>query len=346
MLKRLTILAALALLLLSVAAVQADSMDDDVFCGDLSDADCQILLDNAEVMDGVYSLQFNMALAMEMGGDGLDDSIEMTGTGGGSLAVDPATADPLTAAEAAATESDMAVLIDMLLAAVKGDLSFSFDILSEGEATEMELNLLLKDGVIVIGAGAMEELTGEEMTGLEWFGLDTSGAIGELLEEAGMGTAMDLGMTSPSATEAVEADATLILRLPDEVIAGSPVAVFESSVDINEVLQSLTLEDIQAAAESGDGTDADMAMTMIQSMDARELSSRQYIGLDDHYTRRLEMDMDLTMGGGLVGMGEGDITMVMSIAVNLSAFNQSFDVVIPEDAVVIPLAMMMQMGSQ
>ena len=346
MLKRLTILITLTLLMLSVATIQADSIDGDVFCGDLSDADCQILLTNAEVMDGVYSLQFSMALAMKMGGDGLDDSIEMTGTGGGSLAVDPATADALEAAAAETAESDMAALLEMLLSAVTGDLSFRFDGLSGDEAIEMELNLLLKDGVIVIGAGAMEEMTGEEMTGLEWFGIDTSGAIGVLLDEAGMGTAQDMGMSSQSSMEAVEDDATVIVRLPDQIIAGSALAVFESSVDVNSIMQLLSLEDIQAAAGSGDGADADMARAMIQGMDVRELSSRHYVGLDDHYTRRMEMAMDLTLSGELVGLEDGNISLIMNIGIDMTAFNQPVSVEIPEDAVVIPLAMMMQMGSQ
>ena len=184
------------------------------------------------------------------------------------------------------------------------------------------------------------------MTGLEWFGIDTSGAIGVLLDEAGMGTAQDMGMSSQSSMEAVEDDATVIVRLPDQIIAGSALAVFESSVDVNSIMQLLSLEDIQAAAGSGDGADADMARAMIQGMDVRELSSRHYVGLDDHYTRRMEMAMDLTLSGELVGLEDGNISLIMNIGIDMTAFNQPVSVEIPEDAVVIPLAMMMQMGSQ
>ena len=41
-------------LVFPVAFAHADSMDD-VFCGDLSQSDCQILLDNAAVMDSLNS---------------------------------------------------------------------------------------------------------------------------------------------------------------------------------------------------------------------------------------------------------------------------------------------------
>ena len=64
MLKGYAILLALALALMPLVGVQADSMDGEVFCGDLLEADCQILLDNADVMDSLNSLAFfvNMSL--------------------------------------------------------------------------------------------------------------------------------------------------------------------------------------------------------------------------------------------------------------------------------------------
>lgn len=345
MLKRALLLVTVGLMLMLFAAVQADSMDD-VICGALSEADCQILLTNAEVMDDVYSMSFNMALAMSVDGDGLDDSFSMTGRGSGNLAVDPATADALEAAAAATADSDVASLLERLLAAVTGDVSINMSGASGQEAFEMELHLLLKDGVIVFGAGAMEGLTGQPMEGLEWFGVDTSGAIGDILSEAGMGSALDAASTSPPAMKDAETEATAVTRLPDEVIGGITVAVFESSVDINSILEMLILEDIQAAAGTGEGADADMAIAMVQNIDARKMSSRTYIGLDDHYTYKTDMEMELTMRGESVDMAEGDVNLTMSFSINFSAFNLPVSVEIPEEAFVLPLAMLMQMGSQ
>ena len=343
MLKRALLLVAVGLMMVALAAVQADSLDG-VICGELSEADCQILLTNAEVMDGVYALRFDMSLLMSIRGAGLDEDFEMSGTAGGSFAVDPAAADALAPALEAA-EGDAATWLEMLLAAVRGDVSLNLSGSSGEEAIEMELNLLLKDGVIVFGAGAMEDLTGQPMEGVEWFGVDTSGAIGDLLSAGSMGTVMDMDKTSALAMDEAEAGAITVARLPDEIMGGIPVAVFESSIDVKAILQLLTIEAIQAASPD-QSADADMALALAQSIDVREMSSRQYIGLDDHYTHRLTMSVDLTVQGGLIGADYGDANLTMNIDINLSEFNRPLNVEIPEDAFVFPLAMWMQMGSQ
>ena len=49
MIRQCMMLIALILLLMPAAGAFADSTDG-VFCGDLAEADCQILLENAEVM--------------------------------------------------------------------------------------------------------------------------------------------------------------------------------------------------------------------------------------------------------------------------------------------------------
>lgn len=344
MLRKFAIFIALIILAIPLSGARADSMDG-VFCGDLSEADCQILVTNAEVMDGVYALRFDMALEMSMQGAGLDEDFDMSGAGGGSFAVDPATADAIAPA-LEAPDGDAAALLETVLAAIEGDVFLDLSGASGEEAVEMELNLLFKDGVILFGAGAMEELTGQPMEGIEWFGVDTSGALGDLLADAGMGPITDMaGMSSPAMDEA-EAQATMVTRLADEAVAGIPVAVFESNINVNSLLAALTLEDIQAEVESDQEVNAEEALAMAHSIDMRSMASRQYIGIADHFTYRMRMMMDLALDGESVGAGYGDINLIMNIDVYLSEFNQPVNVEIPEEAFVLPLAMMLQMGNQ
>lgn len=344
MLKRILLLVAVSLMLTPLASAQADAKDG-VFCGALSEADCQILLTNAEVMEGVYALRFDMALEMSLQGAGLDEEFDMSGVAGGSFAVDPATADALALAFEA-PDGDLAALLEAVLAAIEGDVFLSLGGTAGEEAVEMDLNLVFKDGVILFGAGAMEELTGQPMEGIEWFGVDTSGALGDLLADAGLASLTDLtGMPSPTKDEA-EAQATNVTRLADEAVAGVPVAVFESNIDANSLLAALTLEDIQAEVGSDQEVNAEEALAVARSMDVRSLASRHYIGIADHFSYRMEMVIDLALDGESVGAGYGDINLIMNIDIYLSEFNQPVNVEIPEEAFVLPLAMMLQMGSQ
>ena len=60
MVKKCMILVVLVLLLMPLLIVQAES----THCGDLSDADCQIILNNIAVMDEVHSFAFDMGCTL------------------------------------------------------------------------------------------------------------------------------------------------------------------------------------------------------------------------------------------------------------------------------------------
>ena len=83
-------------------------------------------------------------------------------------------------------DNETAALLELLLTGLTGDIWLNLNISSAEEDSTMELRLRMKEGVVLIGAGAMEALTGEAMTGLEWFGLDLTGGVEDLLSEAGI----------------------------------------------------------------------------------------------------------------------------------------------------------------
>jgi hypothetical protein len=342
MLKKLTALVTLVLLLFSVAAVQADASYGDVFCGDLSDADCQILLDNAAVMDEIQSLSFSANLAFEVGEAGVEGYFVMSGAGSGRLAFDPAAAVALDDPANYADPAGLAALMESFFSSMAGELSFDLRGESAEEDISLQLNMKMRDGLIVFDGAALEALTGESMGDVQWFGMDTTGAFADIIEEAGMD---EEGMASLAAMEAAEHDFTTITRLPDELVGGVTVAVFHSSLDLNAILSGMTMEDFGAQAGTDQLQDVQLAYELMQSFEVAEFSYRQYIGLDDRYTYRTDVSMNMLMPGDALGVGNRDLSMTMQLDMHLSDFDQSFDVTIPEDAFILPLAMFSQMGS-
>ena len=342
MLKKLTALVALILLLFSVAAVQADSTYGDVFCGDLSDADCQILLDNAAVMDEVHSLSFTAHLEFELGGAGFDEHFLMSGSGSGRLAFDRAAAAALEDPESYADAAGMAALMESLFSSMAGE--FTFDLTGETAEDDVSLqfNMIMQEGVVVLDGASLEALTGESMGEVQWLGFDTTGVFEDIIEDAGMD---EEGMASLAAMEAAEYEVTTITRLPEEVVGGVTVAVFQSSIDLNAILSGLTLEDLRAESRPDQKQDVELVYELMQGIEVRDFSNRQYIGIDDRYTYRMEVSMDMLMGGKALGLDDRGLEMTMRLDMHLSDFNQPVNVTIPEDAFILPLAMLMQMGS-
>lgn len=340
MFKKLTVLVALTLLLF-VAAVQANSTDGDVFCGDLSDADCKILLDNAAAMDEVHSMSFTALYEFEVSGAGLDESFLMSGSGSGRLSFDPAAAAALEAPETYADPEALASLTEAFFSSLTGEFTFNFS----GEAAEddiaLQFSMILQEGVIVVDGALLEALTGQSMGDVQWLGLDTAGVFEDIFEEAGLD---EESIASLAAMEDAEDEVTSIARLPDEVVGGILVAVFQSSLDLNAILSGITVEDLRAEARPDQMQDVDTAFALIQGIDVTEFAERQYIGIDDHYTHRMDILLEMAMDGEVLGMEGVDSQITMYFDFYLSDFNESVNVAFPEDAFILPMAMLMQMG--
>ncbi len=332
MLKKCTILWILFLLVLPLAGIQADSSESEVFCGDLPAADCQLLTESEAVMNQVQSFAMAMSMSVEITGE---EPALMTIEGEGRLAIDPELADMTSDVQDMAPMEEMQAtlaLVEEVLAGIDGTLSIELAQTGGGEEdTQMTLSLLMKDGVIVLDAASLESVFGDSTGSMEWFGLDTAGITellmsDELMQE-GMDDMTDEYQDYPEMAPAIE-------RLPDSEVNGIAVAVFESALGYS-ALSSLTgLIAIADPSAAGDGS----LDTAIDGM----LSMRQYIGLEDHYLHRAELSMTIGMAVDETDAGSMD----MSMSLNLSDFNQPVAVEIPEDAMILPLMMMMQMGQQ
>ncbi len=315
MLKRISLL--VLLLTLPISGVLADATEG-VYCGDLGEADCQILMDNSARMHEINSFHMDAQMSLAIDADGSDDVIEWTMSGGGDLAMEAAAAEGI---------DDMAEQAEAVVASLAGHLQFVFTQQIMDETTSADIELLMKDGIFLINAGAMELAFGEPMDEMEWFGLDLNGAIGPLLEQAGLSGATEAPIDSG-------AEYTTITRLDDAVVGGVPVAVFEESVDMAALMA--------ADAEAAGATNAMLGLGMDISIDA--MLSRSYIGLDDGYTYRMELATTVDVGGLDMDDMAGDLQINLVMHIDLSAFDQPIEVDIPEDVPAFPLGMMLAMG--
>ena len=211
---------------------------------------------------------------------------------------------------------------------------------SSEEEVKSEFNLLLKDGVLVISADALSALTGEDMTGMEGFGIDLNDAIGDLLTESGALPAAD--SAEMEEMEAVADSAMRITRLADSDVSGVAVAVFETDFDLNAFFSLVSPEQLVAASN-----DLDDPMTLNEIMDSIEVgefSVTQYIGLDDSYTYGTDILADMSFSFTENGQVQHS-SISFDMDAILSNFGEPVDVPIPEDAFVFPLAMLLEMGS-
>lgn len=341
MLKKVSILIALTVALFSVAGVQAESIEDRVDCRQLAEADCQILRANVQAMDGVYSLHFDMQMDLGVNLSGFMDLLQVSAVGGGKLAVDRAAAD---AAAAGDSEDGSDTWPALVATAMTGEISLHLSGETPEEEIDTQFIVLMENGVFVLNEGAMVTLGGRMIPGLEWIGYDARDAIDELNAQLGAGeSAEDDAARSPEMEEAND-NAMSLTRLPDTEVMGIPVAVLKTDVDFNSVISVMTLEDVLVEAEPDEVQYADLMLVFLQNTDVRDVSWRQYIGLDDHYTHRIDVTMDITVGGEFMGMEDLDLEIVLAVVIDLSAFNEPVDVELPEDVMLIPLDMLLRMG--
>ena len=313
--RNLTMALLFALTLLLALPATADSSD--VFCGDLPAGDCQLLRDAAANMDALSSMAFDMRLTLAF--DAYGESSEIALGASGSLAMSP---ESLEAAKSAADfesmtlDEDMAATLDGLIAGLSGAIDLDIAL---PEEEGMALSLLIKDGVIVLDMSALGALMGEgdAAESEELFGLDANGIFSYLAADPSMSEHMMTGEADASLE-----DATSITRLPDGEVNGLSVAVFESEIGSNALFADMGAE----LANSVAGAD-------YASYDSISLTMREYIGLDDQRTHRVEASMAT----------EGDMGMTLQLWLDMSAFNQPVNVSLPEDVMAFPLAMMMQM---
>lgn len=331
MLKRITLLIALGVLLIAVAGVQADSAEDAILCGGLAEADCAIKKSNSAVMDELQA--FAMALSMRMDIEAADpaDNTSIILEGAGSAALDPALMEAASALESAEgmAPAAMMALLNELFGGLAAEMSLALTAVEAGESSEMPLHLLMKDGVVALNMAAFADESDESDEAVAgWLGID----LADILDSAGTEEDMT-GFKMAGMDHSALARAMTIVRLPDSELNGLPVAVFQTSLELGALLDSIGAMEL-AGAMSADADD-------MEALGDAWAQVVEYISLADSYTRRLEVAM-ATMDD--VTGEAAPMSLSMNMRLDLSEFNQPVDVALPEDVFVMPLAMMQQMN--
>ena len=310
MFKRLTIL--LALLLTALLPATADTAEK-AHCGALSDADCQILTDNYARMEALGAFHFEQQADISVALNG-EDRISVAIAGSGDLAMDASAADE---------GDDIAEQAEAVISSLAGQMQFVITETIDGIDKDTNISLMMREGVLLIDASAMGELMGDDLGGMEWFGIDLNGSMELLLEQAGVDYDMD------ESADELPADAMTVTRLADETIDGVDVAVFATAIDL------------WAAMDEADLAEAQAMLGMGGELRIDDVLARMYIGVDDGYTRRVELSAAVAMTDDT-----GSLDMTLSASVDLSAFDEPIAVMMPDDVPAFPLAMLLAMSNQ
>ncbi|MBC7812147.1 MAG: hypothetical protein H7175_13415 [Burkholderiales bacterium] len=310
--RKASVLVTLVCLCLALFGTAVQAQTAPIFCSTLAQADCAILQNVPAAGTGVNSTTFDFDLNIGVANvPGMpSQSMNFGLTGDGSWAIDPAVRASMAAMDPAAMD------VAMLTSAVQAfdlDLTITLNLPQElmamaaaqsGQAppSSITLEMLMVDG---IGYLNFDQLVGlmPPNSGLPtgWQGLDFAEVV--TMMGPSMGTMMGSGQVMnpsasigkmDSATVAAMSEFTSITRLADADINGMPVAVFQTNVDLVQLLNS-------DAVMSAMSSDPSTAMQMQQlsavsdSLTAGNISITQYVGLSDNIGYQTELLITASM---------------------------------------------------
>lgn len=337
----------LVMLLLPLAGAGAQSADQDAdfdYCAILAEPDCQILADSDAAMAEVSSVAFDVSMSLHLLSDVEEESADIQMTGSGKAAVDLSTLTALNDLSIREAVMDMEQTIAMLadlLGSAAAEISLRLTITSAGETFEMPLNLVVKNEVLAIDLASLGAASSEDAADMEdfggWLGFSLADIIDAMLEDID-----DVSMTESEAGEMIEmdegqlAESITITRLPDEELNGAATAVFDIEIAAGAWpdIVDMATADMVSEAERAE-MDA-----MMESFGDAPMLIRQYIDLDDLYVHRLDVFMDVQVPTEGTPMS----LMSLTLSIGLSDFNVPVEIELPEDTVILPYAMLEQMG--
>ncbi len=351
--KSLSFLLVTFLLLMPIAGLSAQDDDQGIdFCAILSEPDCQILEMSDDVMSELSSMTFTLSASGDIAyettlGQAEDGSIDISGDV--QVAFDVDATREWVEIDSDASNEEIAAILDRILESLTGAVSLNITETSSEGMKDIMLNLLMDGGTFVLDSASLESLTGESMAGLDWLGINMKGAMESIVSMPEYDSSVDI---SPAPNiydlDGIE-EALTITRLNDSDVNGVSVAVFQYDFDMVNVLEMLDLADLEgmAANSAMDQLLLDMSMdVMMDVLSNTTISMVIYVGLDDFYTYRGTLNMQMEIAGEMLGrpnVGDGSFTVTVDFL--LSDHNEPVVVELPEDAMILPLMMLLQMGN-
>ncbi|MCY4071345.1 MAG: hypothetical protein OXG60_08595 [Chloroflexi bacterium] len=336
---------ALLLFPLAIASAQTDD-ESAVYCSTLSPEDCEILALNEALGNQNTSVAFEMTAKADIsvsfqGMPTEETNVVVTGTG--KLAADTEAFDDWSDVDSDVSAEALVDILERVFKGIEGQVSLSITSTTDDETSNLTFNLRMRDGVYLLDAATLEGLMGESMGGMDWLGFDISGLFSSLAAEEEFSSAIDLATVT---NEPILEEYTSIVRLPDSEVDGISVAVFEYDFDMAAAAADFEMRDMMHMAGSDTPLDEASVESMMSMLSAMRISGLELISLEDYHTYRMSFDIDIAFDGATMGDPFIDsMSMLLSLVVDLRDHNLAVDVEIPEDAFVMPLVMLMQMGN-
>ncbi len=344
MLRKTALFAALVLLMVLPFSGVSAQMDDITFCGDLSEADCELVTQSQEAMMGLESFAFSFDADFSISGlemaPGMEElSIGLVGEGAfaADLAMLGDMAD-MSTQDAMAMMEDMEGLGELfatVLRSVSGEITLEIILSDEllaligEEIPELVFDLVMLDGVAYLDVGPLMSMGAPEPMSM-WMGIDVAALYEGMFDE--MGGEMDDAMSEFDMSALFEGDlfATFadpefigefvsIARLDDVDVMGQSAAVFETNLDYGALFASEALQewfaDYMNTVMEMTGEDMedmppgfmDMMLNVVGTMFADStFRVQEWIGLDDHFVHHGEMEIvfNLDLAAIMEMMGE------------------------------------------
>ncbi|MBK9124616.1 MAG: hypothetical protein IPM16_16065 [Chloroflexi bacterium] len=310
-------------MILAMLAFGGSAFAQDPLCGNLTGADCDILVQSAAAQEGLTSATFDFTLNIGSG----SDIIPLTGNG--SYAIDPAAIAAIDMDALAGAAADPTAVFGALggvLGAFDGELNIN-------AMGMIDLNLLLIDGVGYLNFGALAPLLGgPEALGAmglpaDWAGLELVGALemlgpmmgGMEMPDTGGAAAMD-----PAQTEALMNSlmgAAIITRGADE----DGKAVFNTTLDFNAIFNNEEFMGlVMSQAGAGELSESELAeaQQMLSALgSAINVSVTQKVDLASFYQTDVEFNIALDGAAFAAVTGESMDSISITGGFSFANFN-------------------------
>jgi hypothetical protein len=348
---------ALVALLVFAAPLQAQDVPT-TFCGDLPEADCQLLVESAAAMQALESSTFALEadVIVENVPDMPFEALSFHLTGDGSFAADTAVFAGFQPADFLGNPAELFPLVADMLREVAADLTFTLDIpeelntfLHEDEPRlpeSVSLNFRMVDGVLYLNMADVLEAAPGATVPPGWVGLDLAElyetVLPEMMDETMVAPSFDVVplMTALMQPENM-AQFIAIERLPDGEVDGQEVAVFETRLDYVAMLNIPQFRELLIASV-GEDVDIDEVIDTIRAMyQGMTLVITESVGLEDKLVHSTEVEMvwDLRALEELIGE-EAAPLFSFNLVVTQEEFNNAPEVVAPDHATLLPLQQM------
>lgn len=340
------------------------AQDVPVFCGDLAEADCTLLMESHDATQALNSANADFDLKMVIDGiPNMDAPLNISVTGnlaftGADAIRDMATPEPEATPDMGAMMGLAADALTNLDAQLQLKVSLPPELTdaSNGQVpSEINLELKLVDGTGYLNLDTLKDLINNpDVKG--WYGLDVAGLLRMMGPQmAGMmqgmtGGAMPMGsyadIFSMSQDPSRMANFATIERTDD---GSSDMATFEISVDLGKFYADPAMADMlrqqmtaQMSASGQKMTDEqiDQAMSMVTTMfEDMHVNVVEMIGVTDKYVHSIHVSFDMDMTKMMAAAGEKGAAPKVSFDMTITEdqFNAVEPITAPEDATVIPL---------